>query len=102
MSSTIKIFYGYKVTKPRINKLYIVYVVTLYILIKFYHDINYGDNKQNPFFIEHFGFKRLMLLAQKVEFIHPITKEQITIEAEFDLQWLQVFDELAWDAKQIN
>ena len=43
-----------------------------------------------------------MLLAQKVEFIHPITKEQVTIESEFDLQWLQVFDELAWDIKQIN
>jgi tRNA pseudouridine65 synthase len=65
-------------------------------------DINYGDNKQNPFFIEHFGFKRLMLLAQKVEFMHPITKEPVIIEAEFDEQWLQVFDELAWDAKQIN
>jgi len=65
-------------------------------------DINYGDNKQNPFFIKHFGFKRLMLLAQKVEFIHPITKEKIIIEAEFDAQWLQVFDELDWDIKQIN
>ena len=65
-------------------------------------DINYGDNKQNPFFIEHFGFKRLMLLAQKVEFMHPITKEWVTIEAEFDEQWLQVFDELAWDVKQVN
>ncbi|NQZ23179.1 MAG: tRNA pseudouridine(65) synthase TruC [Colwellia sp.] len=65
-------------------------------------DINYGDNKQNPFFIEHFGFKRLMLLAQKVEFIHPITKIKVSIEAEFDEQWLQVFDELAWDVKQVN
>jgi len=65
-------------------------------------DINYGDNKQNPFFIEHFGFKRLMLLAQKVEFIHPITKVQVTIETEFDEQWLQVFDELSWDVKQVN
>jgi len=62
-------------------------------------DINYGDNKQNPFFIEHFGFKRLMLLAKKVDFVHPITNEQVSIEAEFDQQWLQVFDELSWDVK---
>jgi tRNA pseudouridine65 synthase len=65
-------------------------------------DINYGDNKQNPFFIKHFGFKRLMLIAKKVEFIHPITKCQVIIEASFDQQWLQVFDELAWDPKTIN
>jgi tRNA pseudouridine65 synthase len=65
-------------------------------------DINYGDNKQNPFFIKNFGFKRLMLIAKKVEFIHPITKCQVIIEASFDQQWLQVFDELAWDPKTIN
>jgi tRNA pseudouridine65 synthase len=65
-------------------------------------DINHGDNKQNPFFIKHFGFKRLMLIAKKVEFVHPITKYQVIIEASFDQQWLQVFDELAWDPKTIN
>ena len=59
-------------------------------------DINYGDNKQNPFFIEHFGFKRLMLIAQSLSFIHPITEQKITINAEFDEQWQQVFNALAW------
>jgi tRNA pseudouridine65 synthase len=65
-------------------------------------DINYGDNKQNPFFIKHFGFKRLMLIAKKIEFSHPITKELVSIETEFDQQWLDVFEELSWDLKQIN
>lgn len=65
-------------------------------------DINYGDNKQNPFFIKHFGFKRLMLFAQKIEFMHPITNEKVSISAEFDRQWLQVFEALSWDVKQIN
>jgi tRNA pseudouridine65 synthase len=59
-------------------------------------DINYGDNKQNPFFIEHFGFKRLMLIAKSLCFIHPITKQKITITAEFDQQWQDVFTELNW------
>jgi len=62
-------------------------------------DINYGDNKQNPFFTEHFGFKRLMLIAKQVDFIHPITKLAISITAEFDEQWLQVFNELNWPVK---
>lgn len=59
-------------------------------------DINYGDNKQNPFFGEFFGFKRLMLIAKTLEFTHPFTKKKITINSEFDQQWQDVFDKLAW------
>lgn len=59
-------------------------------------DINYGDNKQNPFFIQHFGFKRLMLIAKSLCFIHPITKKKLVISAEFDQQWQHVFAELNW------
>jgi len=59
-------------------------------------DINYGDNKQNPFFIEHFAFKRLMLIAKSLEFNHPITNKRMKISASFDDQWHQVFTELQW------
>lgn len=59
-------------------------------------DINYGDNKQNPFFIKHFGFKRLMLIAKSLSFIHPISQQKITINAQFDEQWQHVFNTLAW------
>jgi len=59
-------------------------------------DINYGDNKQNPFFIKHFGFKRLMLIAKSLSFIHPVTDKEMTITAEFDEQWLKVFKALDW------
>ena len=64
-------------------------------------DINYGDNKQNPFFGKHFGFRRLMLHAQQLEFLHPITDEKITISAPLDEQWLSVFNELGW-SNEIN
>lgn len=59
-------------------------------------DINYGDNKQNPFFGEYFGFRRLMLIAKQVDFIHPVTGQSMSIKAAFDQQWQQVFDELKW------
>jgi len=59
-------------------------------------DINYGDNKQNPFFIKHFGFKRLMLIAKSLEFIHPINQEKVLISAPFDQQWQDVFQQLSW------
>ena len=57
-------------------------------------DINYGDNKQNPFFIKHFSFKRLMLIAKSLEFNHPVTQKRIKITAPFDTQWQHVFAEL--------
>lgn len=57
-------------------------------------DINYGDNKQNPFFGEQFGFRRLMLMAQKLSFVHPVSQEMLTISTKFDAQWLTVLEKL--------
>lgn len=65
-------------------------------------DINYGDNKQNPFFAEHFGFKRLMLMAKSLCFYHPVLKEEILVEARFDPQWLAVFERLNWSFESIE
>lgn len=59
-------------------------------------DINYGDNKQNPFFIKQFGFKRLMLHAKLLSFVHPVTQQNLKIEAPLDEQWQAVFEQLAW------
>jgi hypothetical protein len=60
-------------------------------------DINYGDNKQNPFFIKHFGFKRLMLIAKELSFMHPITQKHLVICCEFDPHWQSVFQQLNWE-----
>jgi len=59
-------------------------------------DINYGDNKHNPFFGEYFGFKRLMLMAKELNFRHPVTGDELVINADFDEQWQQVFKKLDW------
>jgi tRNA pseudouridine65 synthase len=65
-------------------------------------DINYGDNKQNPFFNQYFGFKRLMLIAKQLDFAHPVTGEQLNISVKFDQQWQAVFKSLAWSIDAIN
>jgi tRNA pseudouridine65 synthase len=59
-------------------------------------DISYGHNKQNPFFQKYFGFKRLMLIAKNLDFIHPITNEKIALAVKFDQQWQSVFNKLKW------
>lgn len=63
-------------------------------------DINYGDNKQNPFFAKHFAVKRLMLHAKSLEFTHPVTHASIKISANFDPQWQAIFNQLNWDIPQ--
>lgn len=64
-------------------------------------DINYGDNKQNPFFIKQFGFKRLMLIAKSLSFVHPVTQQRVNVVAEFDEHWQHTFKELAWSLNEI-
>ncbi|QDP01666.1 tRNA pseudouridine(65) synthase TruC [Thalassotalea sp. PS06] len=65
-------------------------------------DINYGDNKQNPFFGEHFGFRRLMLHAWQLDFQHPITDKKVNIRAPLDSQWQQVMQSLQWQNPDSN
>ncbi|MDN3651579.1 tRNA pseudouridine(65) synthase TruC [Thalassotalea ponticola] len=59
-------------------------------------DINYGDNKQNPFFRNHFGVNRLMLHAQQLSFNHPVTQTEVIIDAPLDQQWLDIISKLGW------
>jgi tRNA pseudouridine65 synthase len=37
-----------------------------------------------------------MLMAKQVEFIHPVTGQDMLIEAEFDEQWQQIFNVFEW------
>lgn len=59
-------------------------------------DVNHGDNKHNHFFIEHFGLRRLMLFATQLEFVHPYSKQTISISADLGEAALAVFAELGW------
>lgn len=44
-------------------------------------DRPHGCNKQNKLFKEHFDMNTMLLHAQRIEFTHPVTSEQITITA---------------------
>ena len=44
-------------------------------------DTTHGDGKQNTFLREQFGLSRLMLHAKSIGFKHPLTEEDLLIEA---------------------
>lgn len=53
-------------------------------------DRPHGCNKQNKFFKEQFNIDSMMLHAQSVQFVHPITKEDLKIEASLSTEFVRV------------
>ena len=60
-------------------------------------DTQYGDLHQNRALMSHLGCSRLFLHSDSLSFIHPITKEQITITAGLDEQWQQLMNQFGWE-----
>jgi tRNA pseudouridine65 synthase len=62
-------------------------------------DTTHGDGKQNAFFFEHFGYRRMMLMAHSLILPHPVTKANIVLTINLDDQWRSAFDKLGWDTQ---
>ena len=59
-------------------------------------DTQYGDLHQNRALTEHPGCSRLMLHAEKLTFVHPMTQLPITIQAGLDAQWQNLMQTFQW------
>ena len=59
-------------------------------------DTQYGDLHQNRALTEHTGCSRLMLHAEKLTFVHPLTQQSITLQAGLDEQWKNVMQIFQW------
>jgi len=51
-------------------------------------DYLHGDIEQNDLIAEHTNIKRMMLMANQLEFMHPFKNKLITIDLEIDEQFL--------------
>lgn len=59
-------------------------------------DHPHGDHRHNKSFIRLFGYKQLLLHAAKLKFPHPKSREPISVAADFDYYWREVFEYLNW------
>lgn len=59
-------------------------------------DRPHGCNKQNKLFKDHFEMNTMLLHAQRIEFVHPITAEKITITAPWQVEFERMMGELFW------
>ena len=57
-------------------------------------DSTHGDNRQNHFFRDTFGMENLLLHAWQFEFVHPMTKETIKLEADLPDYFIDICDKL--------
>ena len=59
-------------------------------------DTQYGDLHQNRALMEHTGCARLLLHAEKLTFVHPLTQRPMTIQAGLDAQWQNLMQTFQW------
>ncbi|WP_424405799.1 tRNA pseudouridine(65) synthase TruC [Pasteurella sp. PK-2025] len=65
-------------------------------------DTQYGDLHQNRALSEHTGVQRLMLHAERLRFIHPITQQPLVLWAGVDQSWLQLLQHFNWTLPSEN
>ncbi|MDB5004053.1 MAG: pseudouridylate synthase [Mucilaginibacter sp.] len=59
-------------------------------------DTTHGCNKQNKLFRETWEMTTLLLHASKLSFSHPVTNEQIFIEAPVNVEFNRIMDLMGW------
>ena len=59
-------------------------------------DTAYGDGRHNTLFRNNFGLERLLLMASKLEFVHPFTGQSIEIVAPVTPWVDQLFSQFGW------
>ncbi len=64
-------------------------------------DKKHGDNKQNIFFQKQYGLENLLLHAFELKFIHPVTLQEISLNAPIPMHFRTIMKELGWNPEQI-
>jgi tRNA pseudouridine65 synthase len=59
-------------------------------------DTTYGRGEHNRLFREQLGCRRLLLHAWSLEFEHPLSRQQICIQASLDIAFQGVIERLGW------
>jgi tRNA pseudouridine65 synthase len=65
-------------------------------------DTKHGRGEHNRLFREKFGVHRLLLHAQSVSFIHPVTKEALVVEAPLDAVFSEVLQTFGWNGVELE
>lgn len=59
-------------------------------------DSAHGDLRQNRGMAAHFGCSRLLLHASRLQLLHPVSGQELTLTARWDGQWQHVVAQFGW------
>ncbi len=59
-------------------------------------DRTHGCNKQNKLFKDKWGMTTMLLHASQLNFTHPVTGEEVAIEAPLQAEFIRVMDLMNW------
>ena len=65
-------------------------------------DTKHGRGEHNRLFRERFNVHRLLLHAYSIRFIHPVTREELLIEAPLDGVFEKLFQTFGWDRVELE
>ena len=60
-------------------------------------DTKHGRGEHNKLFREKFGCHRLLLHANRLEFIHPVSKKKVVVQAPLDDMFKKLFKIFNWE-----
>jgi len=61
-------------------------------------DPKYGDRFHNRMFESEFDCTKLFLHARAIQFVHPMTKEKLNIQAAFPTHWTVAMESFGWES----
>jgi tRNA pseudouridine65 synthase len=62
-------------------------------------DSTYGKARHNRLFAAMFGVRRLLLACVRLDFTHPTTRRNVTVEASPGVEFESLFDRFGWSAR---
>lgn len=81
---------------PQTGRLHQIRKHFAHILHPIIGDRPHGCNKQNKLFKEKFEMTTMMLHAQEIEFVHPISKKLIHIKADLHSEFVRIMNLMNW------
>ena len=88
--------YSFIQVKPETGRMHQIRKHLSHVFHPIIGDRTHGCNKQNKLFKERWEMTTMLLHAESLSFIHPVTKEQIKIEAPLQQEFKRVIHLMGW------
>lgn len=94
--------YSWVEAKPKTGRMHQLRKHFAHIFHPIIGDRPHGCNKQNKLFLERWNMGTMLLHARTLSFVHPLTNEQISIQANPQPDFVRMLDTLGFDKSLLS